>query len=407
MFIPRALTESLKSASRSFYVILLTGPRQTGKTALLQNLREKERSYISLDDISSRLAAQQDPAGFIERLKLPVLIDEAQYAPQLFPYIKMTVDKMKIPGLFWLTGSQRFSLMKGVSESLAGRVAIFKLQGLSLSEEEGRASAPPFFPVMSLLKERQKTVKPLSLKRLFARIWRGSYPHLAARPESDWSVFYESYTTTYIERDVRSYLNSARLLDFQKFFRVLAARTGQRLNYRDISKDTGVSEPTVKSWFEVLQATGLVVLVQPYFNNRAKRLLKTPKLYFMDTGLCCFLTGWLTPETLEKGAVSGPMLETYVVSEIIKSHIHNGRSPQIFYCADKEGREIDLLLEKEGRLHPLEIKKTLVPGNIKLKPMSRILKNLKAPAGSGGILYPGSAWLPLQPGMDAVPICFI
>ena len=220
-------------------------------------------------------------------------------------------------------------------------------------------------------------------------------------------MFYESYTTTYIERDVRSYLNSARLLDFQKFFRVLAARTGQRLNYRDISKDTGVSEPTVKSWFEVLQATGLVVLVQPYFNNRAKRLLKTPKLYFMDTGLCCFLTGWLTPETLEKGAVSGPMLETYVVSEIIKSHIHNGRSPQIFYCADKEGREIDLLLEKEGRLHPLEIKKTLVPGNIKLKPMSRILKNLKAPAGSGGILYPGSAWLPLQPGMDAVPICFI
>ena len=407
MFIPRALTESLKSASRSFYVILLTGPRQTGKTALLQNLREKERSYISLDDISSRLAAQQDPSGFIERLRLPVLIDEVQYAPQLFPYIKMTVDKMKIPGLFWLTGSQQFSLMKGVSESLAGRVAIFKLQGLSLSEEEGRSSAPPFFPVMSLLKERQKTVKPLSLKRLFARIWRGSYPHLAARPESDWSVFYESYTTTYIERDVRSYLNSARLLDFQKFFRVLAARTGQRLNYRDISKDTGVSEPTVKSWFEVLQATGLVVLVQPYFNNRAKRLLKTPKLYFMDTGLCCFLTGWLTPETLEKGAVSGPMLETYVVSEIIKSHIHNGRSPQIFYCADKEGREIDLLLEKEGRLHPLEIKKTLVPGNIKLKPMSRILKNLKTPVGSGGILYPGSAWLPLQPGMDAVPICFI
>ena len=176
MFIPRALTESLKSASRSFYVILLTGPRQTGKTALLQNLREKERSYISLDDISSRLAAQQDPSGFIERLRLPVLIDEVQYAPQLFPYIKMTVDKMKIPGLFWLTGSQQFSLMKGVSESLAGRVAIFKLQGLSLSEEEGRSSAPPFFPVMSLLKERQKTVKPLSLKRLFARIWRGSYP---------------------------------------------------------------------------------------------------------------------------------------------------------------------------------------------------------------------------------------
>ena len=406
MYIERTLSRSVLKADRSFYVVLLTGPRQVGKTTLLQNLQKNGRSYISLDDLNNRSAAREDPAGFIDRLHLPVLIDEAQYAPELFPYIKMTVDKMKKPGLFWLTGSQQFSLMKNISESLAGRVAVLQLRGLSLAEEAGRPQTLPFFPRSEILKERQRTVTPLSMKKLYQKIWRGSYPGLVARKNTPWSMFYESYTTTYIERDVRAYLKINSLMDFQKFLRITAARTGQMLNYREISRDTGVSEPTVKSWINVLRATGLIVLIQPYFNNRTTRLLKTPKLYFMDTGLCCFLTGWLNPEVLERGAMSGPILETWTVSEIIKSHLHNARSPQVFYYADKDKREVDLLLEQEACLYPVEIKKT---GNLKSLNFKgfHFLKKLKTPVGPGCLFYTGSSLLPFKPNVDAVPISFI
>ena len=406
MYIKRTLSRSVLEADQSFYVVLLTGPRQAGKTTLLQNLQKNGRSYVSLDDLNSRLAAREDPAGFIDRLNLPVLIDEAQYAPELFPYIKMTVDKAKKPGLFWLTGSQQFSLMKNISESLAGRAAVLQLRGLSLAEETGRPQTPPFFPGPQTLKQRQKTVAPLSIKKIYQKIWRGSYPALVAGKNISWTLFYESYTTTYIERDVRAYLKINSLMDFQKFLRIMAARTGCPLNYREISRDAGVSEPTVKSWTNVLQATGLIALIQPYFNNRTTRLLKTPKLYFMDTGLCCFLTGWLNPEVLERGAMSGPILETWAVSEIIKSHIHNGCSPQIFYYGDKDKQEVDLLLEQAGRLYPVEIKKTGSLKNINFKGF-HFLKKMKASVGPGCLLYTGTSLLPFKPNIDAVPISFI
>ena len=281
-----------------------------------------------------------------------------QYAPNLFSYIKLIVDQTKKTGLFWLTGSQEFSMMKNVSESLAGRIAILDIQGISLSEDEGRPQTPPFIPKLDCLKHRQKIAKSLSLEDIYFKIWRGSYPHVVLDSGKTWQTFYESYITTYIERDVRDYLKVDNLIAFRKFMQIAASRTGQILKYRDISKETSISQPTIKSWFNVLQATGIIKLIHPYFNNITKRLLKTPKLYFMDTGLCCFLTKWVTPEVLENGAMAGSILETYVISEIIKSYIHNGISPHLYYYADKEKHETDLLIEQEGYLYPIEIKKS-------------------------------------------------
>ena len=385
MYIQRTLETSVKSASDDFYVVLLTGSRQVGKTTLLENLSKKNRSYVSLDDMDRRLAAKKDPIGFIESLKLPVLIDEIQYAPELFPAIKMIVDEKKRPGLFWITGSQQFSMMKNVSESLAGRVAILNLYGISLAEEQSRPKTSFFIPTVKELEKRQNKMKLLSTDQIFNKIWRGSYPHLVTRKGKNWQRFYESYLTTYIERDVRELLKIDDLMSFRRFIQIAAGRTGQLLNYLDISKEVGVSLPTIKSWFAVLEATGLIVFIQPYFRNFNKRLIKTPKFYFMDTGLCCFLTRWNNAEVLQHGAMSGAMLETYVVSEIIKSYTNNGYAPPLYFYRDKDKREVDLLIEQAGKLHPVEIKKTSSIHSSGFKGFE-FLKNLKTPIGHGAVL---------------------
>ena len=405
MYIKRSLSKAVLKASQSFKVLLLTGPRQVGKTTLLKTL-QKNRSYISLDDKDVCIAANEDPAGFIDRLKLPVLIDEVQYAPNLFSYIKLIVDKTKKNGLFWLTGSQEFSMMKNISESLAGRIAILDLQGISLSEDEGRPQTPPFIPTLDCLKHRQKIAKPLSLEDIYFKIWRGSYPHVVLNNGKTWQTFYESYVTTYIERDVRDYLKIDNLIAFRKFMQIAASRTGQMLKYRDISKEIGVSQPTIKSWFNVLQATGIIKLIHPYFNNMTKRLLKTPKLYFMDTGLCCFLTRWINPEVLEKGAMAGPILETYVISEIIKSYIHNGLSASFYYYADKEKNETDLLIEQNGCLYPIEIKKSASIHSSSFKGFNHLTK-LKTPIDHGCILCFQKNLLSYNRNIDIVPISYI
>lgn len=366
--IKRTLTQAVKETSDSFKVLMLTGPRQVGKTTLLQDAQKSTRSYVTLDDLGTRLSAQRDPAGFLDRLNLPVLIDEVQYAPDLFPYIKMIVDKEKQPGLFWLTGSQQFEMMKNVTESLAGRVVILNLQGISLAEEQGRPMDTPFLPTTELLKSR-KSARPLSQPDAYHIIWRGSYPDVVTQDGKNWERFYSSYLSTYIKikRDVREYLDIQDTASFHKFMQIAAARTGQLVNYADMARDTGVSEPTVKTWLNVLQASGIVTLLQPYFNNRTKRLVKSPKLYFMDTGLCSYLTGWLTADVLERGAMSGAMLETWVVSEIIKSYLHHGRIPRIYFYRDKDKREIDVLIEENGTLYPIEIKKTASIQNMHFK----------------------------------------
>jgi len=408
MHISRTLKSVIKKADEDFRVLLLTGPRQVGKTTLLKEAQQKGRSYVTLDDLSMRSAAISDPAGFIQRLKLPVLIDEVQYAPDIFSYIKMTVDERKERGLFWLTGSQQFDMMKNVNESLAGRVGILKLQGISLAEEQGRVNSKPFLPDLKTIKSRQKDAVTLNLPKIYHKIWRGSFPDIVSNDGKNWERFYDSYVTTYIQRDIREYLRISNQLPFFRFMQIAAARTGQIVNYADMARDVGggISEPTIKTWLSALHASGIVYLLQPYFNNKTKRLIQTPKLYFMDTGLCSYLTGWLNSDVLERGAMSGAILETYVVSEIIKSYIHNGHNPHVYFYRDKEKNEIDLLIESNNRLYPIEIKKTASIRNLKL-PNFAVLKKLKVEVGHGGVICFVNSVIPLDKGLDAIPVGWI
>jgi uncharacterized protein len=403
--ITRTLADAINETSNSFKVLLLTGPRQVGKTSLLQEVQKSSRSYVTLDDLGMRMAAQQDPASFLDRLKLPVLIDEVQYAPDLFSYIKMVVDREKQNGMFWLTGSQQFEMMKNVTESLAGRVAILNLQGISLAEEQNRADSPPFLPTPDLLKSRSQA-KPLTLPEAYHIIWRGSYPDVVMQDGKNWERFYSSYISTYIQRDVREYLNINDTAAFHKFMQIAAARTGQLVNYADMARDVGISEVTIKTWLNVLHASGIVYMLQPYFNNRTKRLVKTPKLYFMDTGLCAYLTGWLNADVLERGAMSGAMLETWVVSEIIKSYLHHGRTPRIYFYRDKDKREVDVIIEENGTLYPIEIKKTASIQNLNFKGFD-ILDKLGIPIGHGGVVCFTNALLPISKNVDAVPVGYL
>lgn len=405
--IKRTLGKAIVDTSDSFKVVLLTGPRQVGKTTLLQDVQKGKRSYVTLDDLNMRQAAQQDPASFLDRLELPVLIDEVQYAPNLFPYIKMVVDKTKQNGLFWLTGSQQFDMMKNVTESLAGRVAILHLQGISLSEEQSRSDDAPFLPELALLKSRQKTAKALTLPEVYHKIWRGSYPDMVTEGTGkNWERFYSSYVATYIQRDVREYLNINDAAAFHKFMQIAAARTGQLINYADMARDVGVSEVTAKTWLNVLHASGIVYMLQPYFNNRTKRLVKTPKLYFMDTGLCAYLTGWLNADVLERGAMSGAMLETWVISEIIKSYLHHGRTPRVYFYRDKDKREVDLLIEENGTLYPIEIKKTASIQNAAFKGFD-MLEGLNTPIGHGGVICMTNALIAISDDVDAIPVGYL
>ena len=407
MYIKRTLSKTILSANETFKVLLLTGPRQIGKTTLLEHLQANKRHYISLDALDVRAAAKEDPAGFIDTLPLPVLIDEVQYAPELFSYIKIAVDRDKSKtGQFWMTGSQQFSMMKDVSESLAGRVVILSMRGISQAEEEGRPDTPPFIPTAAVLKHRHTIAKPISQKEIYHKIWRGMFPDIVTKKDMNWQQFYASYVLTYVERDARDYLNIDNLIAFKKFMQVAAARTGQMINYRNISNEVGVSQPTVKSWFSVLEATGLITLIYPYYQNVSKRILKTPKFYFMDTGLCCFLTKWLNPDVLEKGAMAGALLETYVVSEVIKSYLHNGIQPSIYYYADKDKREVDLLIEEGGYIHPIEIKKTASVRNSGFKGF-RFLEKLTTPVGHGCILCFSNSFIPFSRDINIVPIGYI
>lgn len=406
MDIKRSLSEHIIETSKYFKVVLLTGPRQVGKTTLLRSLSGKERSYITLDDLDARALAIEDPKAFISRLSFPVLIDEVQYAPNLFSYIKMKVDKDKIPGQFWLTGSQQFAMMKHISDSLAGRVAILDMLGISLAEEENRPKTSPFIPLPDLLLERRTMSTPLSMRDVFYKIWRGSYPDVVVSKGKNWETFYASYLTSYTEKDVRDYLKVDDLIAFRKFMQVAASRTGQILNYTAMANDLGIAVKTVKSWFNVLQATGLVTIIPPYYNNFTKRAVKTPKFHFLDTGLCCYLTGWVTPEVLEKGAMAGSMFETYVVSEVLKSHLHHGKKPHLYYYADKEKREVDLLIEVAGTLHPIEIKKSSSLRNMNFKGFD-FLANTKAKIGHGVVICLIDQLLPINNDVDAVPVGFI
>ena len=400
MFFERIISTTIKKATETFPVVLITGPRQVGKTTVFEQYRELERTYITLDDPQARVLAQNDPALFLQTYKTPLFIDEIQYAPQLFPYIKMVVDREKQKGMFWLTGSQQFHLMRNVSESLAGRVAILELQGLSQAEKFHRKNQP-FLP-----DNEEKANHTLDINEVYELILRGSYPELYANPNVDWDLFYSSYLKTYIEKDIRDLINISDESAFIKFMRVAAARTGQLLNYSDMASDVGVSVPTIKSWLSLLETSGLTFMLYPYSNNITNRAIKTPKLYFYDTGLVCYLTGWISANTLQNGAMSGAILETYVISEILKSYQYNGKSVNAYFYRDKEKKEIDLLIERNGAFYPIEIKRTAAPKESDVKNFNILaLKNL--PAGKGAIICFYENLLPLNREVNIIPISYL
>ena len=363
MYIQRAIEKIVKELTMQYSAILITGPRQVGKTTMLKRLMEDEgniREYVTLDDMEERNLAKNDPAMFFQIHKPPVFIDEVQYAPELFSYIKIIIDKNHNPGDFWLTGSQIFKLMQGIQESLAGRVAVLSMSSLS-QREIGGSEAIPFEINVESLRINSKNIMPADTNQIFERIWKGTMPALISGRYSDRNIFYSGYVSTYIERDVRELSGTINALKFYNFVASVAARTGQLVNYKSIAEDADIDQVTAKNWLNIMETLGIIFYLHPYSNNVLKRTIKTPKLYFYDTGLVCYLTKWSDSETAMTGAMSGALFENYVVSEIVKSYQCCGTEPYIYYYRDKDAKEIDVMIEKDGKLYPIEIKKSASP----------------------------------------------
>ncbi len=405
--LPRTLKNHLLQASSTFPVILLTGPRQVGKTTLLKSIAQAERNYITLDDMDVRMLAQSDPALFLQRYQPPIIIDEVQYAPNLFGEIKMTVDRNQQNGQFWLTGSQKFHLMQSVTESLAGRVAILELNGFSQAEINNQAEQMrPFLPGRDWLNHARQRATETGLDALYHKIWRGSYPRVIAEPGISTDLFFSSYIQTYLQRDIKEIIKISSEKTFYNFVRVIAARTSQLLNYADIARDVGIDQKTAKAWLSALEASGLVYLLQPYHNNLTNRLIKTPKLYFLDTGLCAYLTKWSSSQALEAGAFSGAILETWVISELLKSYWYNGKTPYFYFYRDKDLKEIDLLIDLDNTIFPIEIKKSASPSLNAANNFS-VLTKLNQTIGHGALLCLRQTDIPISTNIDAIPISYL
>ena len=404
MYIQRALEETVLKTSEVFPIVLITGPRQVGKTTLLKKLAETSRKYVTLDNPIVRDIAVNDPALFIQRYTPPVIIDEIQYAPELLPYIKMYVDEHKNKGDFWLTGSQMFHLMKNVSESLAGRVGVINMLGLSTNEIMGNKSIP-YKTDSKILFDRLNNSKKQDLKEVYNRIFKGSMPALY-EVEQDLEMFYSSYVNTYLQRDIKDLTQVGDELAFMRFMSCCAARSSQKVNYADMAKDVGISPPTAKQWLSILVSSGIVVLIEPYFNNTLKRIIKSPNLYFLDTGLCAYLTRWTSSETLEISAMSGAFFETYVVSEIIKSYYNAGKRPPIFYYRDTDNKEIDLIIEQDNILCPIEIKKSGSPKKDAIRHFGVLGKTGKQ-IGTGNVICLCSDIMPIDKNNYFVPVWMI
>jgi len=404
VYIPRTLEAYVKKAARRMPVLLVTGARQVGKTTLLRHAAARGRAYVTLDDPLILQLARNDPALFVQRFRPPILIDEIQYAPGLLPHIKMIVDEERKPGLFWLTGSQHFHLMKGISESLAGRVGIVRLLGLSRRELLLRTpTTSPFVPSPAAIRKRMSSGGKLGLGALFDLIWRGSLPAIATDKRTDWSLFYGSYVQTYLQRDVRDLARVGDETAFLRFLRATAARTAQLVNIADLARDADVAPNTAKHWLSILEASGVVYWLEPWHANVTKRLVKTPKLYVLDTGLCAYLTGWSTARALEAGAFAGAMLETWVVGELLKSYWHNGVDAPFYYYRDRDSKEIDLLILRDGVFHPLEIKKSAAPSRDDVRSFQS-LRRLGVPIGAGGVICLVADLLPLTADTHAIPV---
>lgn len=375
----REAVEMIKSISETFKVLLVTGPRQVGKTTLLLSLKPENMEYVTLDDEVLRNQANEDPKLFLEEHKAPLLIDEVQYAPRLFSYIKMNVDKEDKNGLYWLTGSQQFHLMNNVSESLAGRVGIVSLNSFSYSEIVQNKNKKLFDPNNLI------PAKKIDVNDIFSIIFKGGMPKLYIEKKISRDAYFQGYIDTYITRDVRSLSEIGDELAFRKFMVSVASRTGEQLNYSTLANDAGVSVPTASKWMSILISAGLVYLLEPYMSSELKRITHMPKIVFMDTGLAAYLAGWESAKELQLSSNAGHFLETYIVSEIIKSYNANGIRPNISYYRDKDKNEIDLIFYKNNTLYPFEIKKTALPTKEMIKNFNKLI-DTKKKIGTGGII---------------------
>ncbi len=385
-YLKRSLESKFLEVNMDFSCIILIGPRQVGKSTMLEHLMEgTNRRQVTLDDMEERRLAQRDPALFLEMHPAPVLIDEIQYAPQLFSYIKIAIDKGASPGSYWLTGSQAFRLMELAQESLAGRAAILHMSALSQSELYGDGTAVPFSVELDTLMGRKESRGAASPTEIYERIWNGAMPGHRSGKYKDRDVFYSSYIQTYIDRDVSDMIPGVNKLLYADFIRAAACRAGQMLNVHDIATDVGVSDDTAKRWLAVMEKSEVIFYLRPYSNNLLKRTIKTPKMYFFDTGLVSYLTRYSSPEILQNGAINGAILENYIVSEIIKTYHNSAKECYLHYYRDKESNEVDIVLESDEMLHPIEIKKSTNPGS-ELVGAFNILDKASVQRGTGAII---------------------
>lgn len=366
MYIKRHLEKEILKASKYYPVVMVCGQRQVGKSTMLNHIKENDRRYVSLDDMNARRLAENDPELFFETYGLPILIDEFQRVPSILLEIKKIVDEKALngennEGLFWLTGSQKFKMMQNVSESLAGRIAVFDLAGLSTAEIENRPGEL-FSPDLDELKKCITTAQNKNIHDIFKLIFKGSMPKIITT-DIERDRYYSDYVNTYLERDIKELAQVGKLNEFYDFLVFMAARTSQELKYSEISNTIGISAPTAKAWVSILERSGVIYILHPYSTNITKRLVKTPKMYFMDTGLAAYLCRWPNAETLENGAMDGAFFETYVVTEIVKSYYNAGRRPDLYYYRDIDGKEIDLLIAQGNDIYPIEIKKSKNPAN--------------------------------------------
>ena len=418
MYIRRNITDVLQKRAKNSRCLLLTGPRQVGKSTLLKKNYPNVK-YYTFDDQILLSSAVEDPKLFVKNLPKPSILDEVQHAKELFPYIKIECDKDELYENYYLTGSQPMKLMAKAQESLAGRVSILELQGLSMREIKGVSFNKHFVPTEEYISDREKDLKPYD--NIWQIIHRGSYPELYVT-EREWIDFYSSYVKTYLERDVKDEIEIKDEIAFTKFLVAVAARTGQLLNYKNIADEVGVSQATIKNWISVLDKTGIVYILEPYYSSHLTRAIKTPKIYFRDTGLACYLTRWNSYEALENSAVAGNMFETFVINEIIKSFINEGMEYNfsVFYYRGKDKKrfkedgeviegenEIDLIIEENGMLYPIEIKKSARPTKNMASAFDVLDKDIDKHRGLGAIVCLYDDKLYLKEDLVVLPIEYV